>query len=200
MSLGTLVAATNTILRLDHPTVGDLLNACEVGCRELQNLNQDEAFFALVRGAKARPKVQHDEVGRVFNDLAEFHTFLEAEARILKDAGVDNGAVRDLLNNARQLRERIRDQQVDPDSIRTGITQLRDSTCDMVGRLSLKDAAVDQSKKVRTLLRRVALGIGGAMIAVINGAAEVSLGQLYAHASIDVGVGLVIAAIAENKG
>lgn len=197
MSLDTLVAATNTILRLDHPTVGDLLNACEVGCRELEVLSEDDAFFTLLRSAKWRPNAQHTEVGRVFNDLGEFHTFLEAEARILKDSGVDDGAVRDLLNQARQLREHIRDQQVDPDSIREGIAQLRDSTCHMVGRLSLKDAVVDQSKKVRSLLRRVALGIGGGMIAVINGAAEVSLGQLYAHASIDVGVGLVIAAIAE---
>ena len=83
MGLNTLVATTNTILRLDHPTLGDLLNACMVGCRELQMLSDDEAFFAQVQRASARPRSTREDISRVFDDLGLFHALLEAEARAL---------------------------------------------------------------------------------------------------------------------
>jgi hypothetical protein len=84
MSLTSLAAASNTILRLERPSPADLRFALDTACKELTSLVQSNEFFELIKRAKEKPNYQPAQLRRIFDDLSEFEKFLEGEAHVLK--------------------------------------------------------------------------------------------------------------------
>ena len=100
-----------------------------------------------------------------------------------------------LLKAARELRGHIRDRG-EYEQIRAGMFEVRDETCKMADELGVDPSvAVESRARVRRILRRVGTVIGGVTVVGLNGWAEATMGQLYAHASVDFGVALVVAGI-----
>jgi hypothetical protein len=195
MNLASLAATTNTILRLERPSPADLRFALDTACKELTSLVQSSEFFELIKRAKDNPNYQPAHLRGIFDDLSEFEKFLENEARLLKEHGLEKRSIDGLLKTARDLRQSIRAHD-DYDAIRKGMFEVRDEACVAASELASHPAAASESRsRIRRVLRKAGYVIAGATIVVADASAEVTLGQLYAHASVDFGVAVVLAGV-----
>jgi hypothetical protein len=198
MHLEILIATTNEIIGLPRPTVSNLWKACTLGCRTLGVLSDDKEFFEQLYAAGNASTALSDEVKKVFEDLARFDDFLRMEERCLTDAGVEPAQVKRLLQEAREVRHVTRNRSMDANAIQVGLNKLRNETCNMAEQLETKGAVDDRHGELREILRKVALGVGGAAVVGVNGIAVGTLGQLYAATSVLLGGKLIEKAVFAN--
>jgi hypothetical protein len=199
LDLKGLVSTTNTIIRLEKPTPEALRLAFEAADKELTALLESEEFFDLIRRVEANPRYEPAQLRAIRENLAEFDKFIETEARVLKEAGLEPRAVESLLKATRELHQRATDRR-DIREIRRGISEVRDEARSVAKELNENPAAaLENPRRVKGVLKRAATVLGGATAIVVNGWAEATMGQFYAGVSMGFGIDMVVSGIRSKE-
>lgn len=191
MRLEVLAEATNKLLRIERPSAAELRQMLVIGCKELRMLMSDPTFFSELAAAQLSSESNTPEVRATFADLNRFAGFLDAEKKVLVEAGLDSVAVAALARQASDLRPLLAQRtSIDVETLRVALVKLANEVCN-IAELTEPGESQEFRRIARPVLRRVALTLSGATIVSANIAATLHLGHVYAAASIGVGGAMI---------
>ena len=188
--LDQLIHATNQVLSSERVTPEKLQEIFTIGCKTLTMLSDDDEFFADLKLVNANESLR-DDIKNTFDNLNRFEQFLEMERKAFHEAGISCDTEKFLTQQAREVRQLLPKWHNDPEAIRIGINKLRNETCNTAGILKDLNPARERFRNIRSLARRIAFGISGATVLGMNAKATVSMGQVYALASVQFGNKLI---------
>ena len=178
MNTEYLVTAANEMFRLivlnGEPSPEDILKAAHIGCETLNILLNDEDFFreAEELGRRKVGRQEREEFDYLTGDLAYFiNHFLKIERDILLAGGIDEELVNQLLENAKDSLQAIRNWDGDAEMLRWLITRLREEICHAEEALDEEQSRNEWRDRWRRRLKRATLAIGGAAIVGLDASA-----------------------------
>lgn len=184
-----LVDSANEMLSLNsdvsRQSTQRLAQASARACQALRVLLDDPLFMLdldRIASTQAHSDADREELSR---DLGRFvASFLSGERKLLKDAGLRDEAIDQILLSASRLQD-VASAYVDPEQIYDAVRWFRDDVCEGAERLS---QLVDANERNDTF-RKWAFRIGGAvMVAVDVGAGPATGGVTVASTAIGAAI------------
>lgn len=170
----TLIRATNYIQglrsRAGPVTLQEVVVATAKSCHGLTELLKDETFRFRVQTTAAAANEHADASSAVRGSLGFFITeFLVPENELLARAGLDTGAIIQITKDALELRLYLNVGKLGPSTVPEFLKRLevfKHEVC-----LAAQQAKTTSAKSQKEALDRLAYGVSGVAIIVVNTAA-----------------------------
>lgn len=183
---------------LGHRESGGLLIQCATtGCSLLSN---DAYVQALVDDAHTfrRAAAGHYADIHAIMGVDHFEFFLQAETRLLEQAGADSGLVEAIVGRCRETREAARQGKFNANAFRDTLGELRFAVCGVLA--ELRKATFDQRppEQLSRRLMAVVKGVSGCVVVGLDASPLVAVALSPAGSAVSIAVGCAIVSDAFN--
>ncbi len=144
-----------------------LVEALRTSERALELLLSDPKLSDTLSSAGAVAREYREEMVAAVSDLGLYRAFVNTEARLLRDFGVDPALADRLADQLWAVRQQIIESDIDSGGLATALGELRGALADAAGRVNQRESA----SEIRGVLRRVLVGAGGVLLVSVNGVA-----------------------------